>query len=356
MSASKPALTVLMTVRDGEPYLREAVESILKQTFQDFHFLVLDNASTDSSREVIRGFDDGRIELVELPEDVGQTAALNRGLQMIETPWVARIDADDVSLPGRLEMQMSYLRENPGVVLLGAGVRKIDGSGRTLREVEVAVDDVELRWRLLVHSTGFAHSAVVFHAGAARKAGGYAEELRHAQDYGLWCCMARSGRIANIPDRLVFVREHGSNVTDPVRAEQEVRKVLQKQLVGLFPSDRPETLEDVGGALRYDPSTPPTGDVIHRLQTLPSRFEEASGGRASTAALRDYALRWLQMARLGSLHRQRRAAAWIGLAVALRPALVGHPRFWLTLGSLAMAPIRRKRAHLDAVPNAAVDR
>ena len=240
MSSPRPELTVLMTVRNGEPYLHEAVQSILTQTFRDFRFLVLDNASTDNSREVIRGFNDGRIELVELPEDIGQTAALNRGLQMIETPWVARMDADDVSLPGRLEMQMSYLREHPGIVLLGTGVRRIDGSGRTLREVKVAVDDVELRWRLLVHSGGFAHSAVVFHAGAAIKAGGYPEELRHAQDYGLWCCMARSGRIANIPDRLVFVREHGSNVTEPARAEKEIREVLYGLLIGLFEDERPE--------------------------------------------------------------------------------------------------------------------
>ncbi|MFC1937085.1 glycosyltransferase family 2 protein [Chloroflexota bacterium] len=106
-------MTVLMTVYNGEPYLYEAVASILAQTYRDFRFLILDNASTDNSRGVIRSFNDPRIKLVELPENIGLVAALNRGLEMIDTPFVARMDADDISLPTRLEKELNELQNSP---------------------------------------------------------------------------------------------------------------------------------------------------------------------------------------------------------------------------------------------------
>jgi glycosyltransferase involved in cell wall biosynthesis len=103
-----PELTVLMTVYNGEAYLRETIDSILNQTYKDFKFLILDNASTDSSREIIRSYNDPRIELAALPENIGQAAALNKGLDMIDTPLVARMDADDISLPHRLTREWVY--------------------------------------------------------------------------------------------------------------------------------------------------------------------------------------------------------------------------------------------------------
>ena len=124
-----PILTVLMIVYNGEQYLKDAVESILNQTYHNFRFLIIDNASTDNSREIIRKFKDARIELVELIENISHTAALNRGLKLIDTPLVARLDADDISFNKRLEIQVAFMEKNPSVALLSTAFQTIDENG-----------------------------------------------------------------------------------------------------------------------------------------------------------------------------------------------------------------------------------
>src|SRR5262245_42010821 len=103
-------LTVLMAVRNGGSYLRPAVASILGQTYPDFEFLIVDDASTDETVEVIRSYRDRRIRLITLEQNIGQTAALNRGLSEVATEWIARMDADDYSAPDRFQMQMERIK------------------------------------------------------------------------------------------------------------------------------------------------------------------------------------------------------------------------------------------------------
>lgn len=346
----EPILTVLMTVRNGEPYLHEAVASILNQTYNNFRFLILDNASTDNSRKVIRAFKDPRIDLVELPEDIGQTAALNRGLQTIDTPWIARMDADDVSLPQRLELQMAYLDRHPEVVLLGTGVRLIDGRGQVMGDRRVLVADVDLRWLILIGGGGFAHSSAVFATAAVAQAGGYPTQYRYSQDYALWCHLVDLGRVANIPQRLVYVRRHGSQTTDFDLREQEIRAILQQHLRTLFPNETDVTLTGVAAALRglrSDSSLMPSSAIVDCLSALPERFMAAHGCRPSRALLRQYGYHWLYMARVTSLRSQRRALTWIKLAFQVQPALLAHARLWYTLASTAMARLRRWRSPRD---------
>src|SRR3989338_10031399 len=114
-----PAVTVLMAVQNGGPYLRTAIESILHQTYRDFCFLIVDDGSTDDSREIVRSYDDRRIELLCLEHNVGQTAALNKGLRHAPTPWIARMDADDYSARTRLEVQIKSLEGEPLLACLG---------------------------------------------------------------------------------------------------------------------------------------------------------------------------------------------------------------------------------------------
>src|SRR5688572_19340877 len=112
-------LTVLMAVRNGEPFLTAAIESILRQTYEEFRFLIVDDASTDRTREVIRSYDDKRIELLCLQQNVGQTAALSIGVQRVSTPWIARMDADDYSAATRFEKQMNLLTADPSLGCVG---------------------------------------------------------------------------------------------------------------------------------------------------------------------------------------------------------------------------------------------
>lgn len=205
-------LTMLMTVRNGEPYLEEAVKSVLSQTYGDFQFLILDNASTDRSREIVRGFQDARVRLVELECDLGQTAALNRGLALVDTPYIARMDADDISHPARLERQMLFLREYPEVALLGTWYETIDREGWVTARCPLPVSHAEILKALLFENQ-FAHSSVVYSRQRALNCGGYNARFKHAQDYALWWQIASTSTVANYPEFLVQIRTHPGQAT-----------------------------------------------------------------------------------------------------------------------------------------------
>jgi len=232
---SKPLLGVLMAVYNGEAYLRDAIGSILGQTFKDFHFFILDDASKDRSREVVRSFKDSRIKLVSLPENIGQTAALNQGLQMIEAPWVARIDQDDISLPKRLEKQMAYLQANPETALLGTWAELISAKGESQGIAQKPKEHEDIV-RNLVKDNPFMHPTVVYQREAALALGGYPAEYSYAQDRVLWIKFCRHYRVANMPHVLTQIRCHAAQATqDPgkalIRYHEKIRllRLTQKQ-------------------------------------------------------------------------------------------------------------------------------
>ena len=159
-------VTVLMSVRNGEVYVAEAVRSVLNQTYSDFKFLIVDNASTDQTREVVHSFQDSRIEVIELERDLGQSGALNRGLARADTPYIARIDADDVSHPLRLERQIEFLRENPRVALLGTWCEVIDSNGQIIDRYSPFFEYATILKSMLFENQ-FAHSSVIYKREAA---------------------------------------------------------------------------------------------------------------------------------------------------------------------------------------------
>ena len=206
MTKSVP-ITVLMTVRNGEPYVEEAVRSILGQTFEDFRFLILDNASTDGTRQIIRGLRDSRIELIELDKDIGQTNALNRGLALIDSPYVARIDADDIAYPSRVERQMDFLVGNPEVALLGTWWELTDPQGRIMFRCSQPAEHTEIMKGMLFGNP-FSHTTVVYRKQAVMACGGYDTTFRAAQDYDLWWRLALGHKVGNLPEYLMRVRIH----------------------------------------------------------------------------------------------------------------------------------------------------
>ncbi len=204
-------LTVLMTVYNGEVYLRETIESILNQTYGDFKFLILDNASTDSSREIIRSYNDPRIELTALAKNIGQVAALNRGLDMIATPLVARIDADDISLPRRFERQVAFMDRHPEIGVCGTHAIAFNGEEEILWQHPVHHDDIKVR---LLFECCLVHPSVMmrkkfFDRGELR----YNEQIGHSEDWELWQRASRHFHLANIPEVLVRYRVHGQSVS-----------------------------------------------------------------------------------------------------------------------------------------------
>jgi len=201
-------VTVLMPVFNGERFLQEAIESILQQTHRDFELLIINDGSTDRSRDIILTFDDPRITLVENSENIGLAATLNVGLGLAKYELIARQDADDLSLPERLARQVDFLEKNPSVVLVGTQAVIIDQQGfRKGRVLDRACTHDSIRWDLLFDNS-FTHSSVMFRRSIIAQLGGYDMAFRYCQDYALWTQVARHHSVANLNVCLVHYRVH----------------------------------------------------------------------------------------------------------------------------------------------------
>ncbi|MBD2526706.1 glycosyltransferase [Nostoc sp. FACHB-133] len=208
-----PKVTVLMPVYNGEIYLREAIDSILSQTFQDFEFLIINDGSTDSTREIVCSYEDPRIRLIDNDYNLGLTQSLNKGLKLAEGEFIARQDADDISEPERLVKQVDFLETHPEVALVGTWYKQIDTQGNLICECQLPYDCTQIRWGLLFYSP-FIHSAVMLQKSAVlEQIGFYNEVAIHAEDYELWCRIALRLKIANLSDYLIKWRVHPSSVT-----------------------------------------------------------------------------------------------------------------------------------------------
>lgn len=220
-----PIVSVLMPVYNAERYVREAIESILAQTFGDFEFVLVDDGSTDGSTEILREYvrNDPRIVLLER-ERAGLTSALNRGLDSTTGEFVARMDADDISLPERLDLQVKFLRKTPEVVAVGGQAIAIDEDGDCIRELIKLVRHEEIDGRLLGRSPlargSLIHPSVTMRRSAVFQVGKYRPEFEPAEDRDLWLRLAEIGKLANIPDLVLKYRIHNRSVSHVRSAEQ----------------------------------------------------------------------------------------------------------------------------------------
>jgi hypothetical protein len=212
-----PKVSVLMSVYNAERHVGEAIESILGQTFRDFEFAIFDDGSTDGTSEILRGFDDERIMLVENDENIGLTRSLNRGLRLARGEYIVRLDADDVALPERLEKQVQFLDTHPDVGLLGCAVEYIDPQGRTLGFQRVYREELD---KLLAYHNWFHHSATAFRRECLDRVGSYREAFRYAQDYDLWLRILEQYGVACMPEPLVKIRLTLDSIAATRRARQ----------------------------------------------------------------------------------------------------------------------------------------
>jgi glycosyltransferase involved in cell wall biosynthesis len=197
-----------MAVHNGARFLDRALESVLQQTLQEFEFIVVDDGSTDETLAILARCTDRRLRVVS-QDRTGQNAALNRGLELATGEFIARQDADDVWLPGRLEWQVRYLESHPLVGAVGAQAVSVDETERPLSVTRLPTTPAALRWHLLFESP-FVHSAVLARRDVLDAVGGYRTDDAVAQlaDYELWSRIARTADLANAPIALVLYREH----------------------------------------------------------------------------------------------------------------------------------------------------
>jgi len=198
---------------NGGPYLRPAIESILHQTHRDFEFLIINDCSTDDSLETIRSFGDPRIRVHTNERNMGQTKSLNVGLQLARGKYVVINDADDLSLPGRIEQQLQFMLRNEDCAVVGGACYIMDRSGRITRLFNKPVDPRRITLQIL-SDTPLVHGSVMMNRAIILGRGGYNEDFRICQDYELWSSLVRDGvRIGNMPDVLAVIRHYMDSIS-----------------------------------------------------------------------------------------------------------------------------------------------
>lgn len=227
VTIANPKVTVLMSVYNSERYMREAIEGIFSQTFKDFDFLIINDGSTDSSREIILSYKDPRIRLIDNKKNIGLTRSLNKGLKLARGEYIARQDADDISLPERLEKQINFLDENKDVGIVGSSLIEIDGEADKLYTLILATEDKEIRERLFL---GNYFGFEMFRKSVLEKVGYYREEFRYAQDYDLALRIAEVSKIANIREPLYKYRVIPNSISIAKKVMQDKYCELAREL------------------------------------------------------------------------------------------------------------------------------
>jgi len=229
-----PRISVVMAVHNGERHLRPAIDSILGQTLRDFEFIILDDASTDRTPEILAGYArrDPRIQLLSNAINLGLTPTLNRGLEAARAPIIARMDADDISAPKRLERQIAFLDTHPEHLLVTTSYRLIDDTGRTLYVKVKPADDFAVRW-LSRFRMSLEHPSACFRAQLADGASvRYDESFAVGQDFDLFARLMTVGKAAVLREVLFHYRMHPTNISSTRRPEQRsnaMRIALQVQ-------------------------------------------------------------------------------------------------------------------------------
>jgi glycosyltransferase involved in cell wall biosynthesis len=221
----EPLVSVLMPVYNAERYVGEAVASILGQSFGDFELLVLDDGSEDGSLDVVEAVGAGDPRLRVFREcHAGLAERLRAGVDHARGELVARQDADDASRPQRFARQVDYLQRHPECSAVGVGALFVDPEGRPIREQQRPLDHREIE-NLLLSGQGNAliHSGAMFRRDRLIAAGSYRPESEPAEDVDLYLRLAERGRLANLPEVLLVVREHLTRVSKLRAGEQRRR-------------------------------------------------------------------------------------------------------------------------------------
>ncbi len=210
-------ISVVMPVYNGEQYLKEAIESILCQTYENFEFIIINDGSTDKTHEIIKSYDDKRINLFNI-KNTGLANALNFGISKACHPIIARMDADDISLPKRFEKQVAFLKSNPDYILVGTGANEIDADGNFICQHNNLCTWEEIKKAF--PRSPFVHPSVMYKKEAYLAAGKYPNFLSRGEDTVLFNRMSKIGKMSNIKENLLNYRISYTSLTDRDKKNQ----------------------------------------------------------------------------------------------------------------------------------------
>ena len=287
-----PLVTVLLAVHDGERYLGAAVASALGQTSSDLELLVVDDASTDRTSEILADVAEARLRVIRNDERLGLAGSLNRGLDEARGEYIARLDADDVALPRRLEHQLARLRSSPRVGVLGSAVLEIDDGNRVGRLHQMPTGAGAVRWAALFSSPFFHPSVFVDRDLLERNGLRYDTSFEESEDYELWSRLLDVADGDNVADPLVLYRVHAAQASQRRRELQRQcqLRVARPRIAALAPelsADEVELAWRVGSADAIDPGE--SEAAADAYLALLAAFERRDGAGARAQAARDVA-------------------------------------------------------------------
>ena len=220
---NSPEVTVLLSCYNGERWLAEAIDSVLNQTFEGFEFIVVDDGSTDNSLAIINNYavQDSRI-IVIAKNNTGLADSLNAGIKKARGKWIARLDADDICLPMRLELQLATAKAKPDVIYIGTGLFLMDEVGNVSKSFSYPRRHAALL-KSLTHIGMFpAHSSAFYRADIVLEIGGYRPRIKRAQDWDLWLRLSEKGALTSIPETLIKLRLHSGQISHEESGRRQI--------------------------------------------------------------------------------------------------------------------------------------
>lgn len=323
-SSAKPSISILMSVYNTkEEYLRKAIESILTQSFTDYEFIIFNDCSDEKTTAILHEYQDARIRLVENTKNQGLTKNLNAGINLAKGKYIARMDADDISLPDRLKIQFSYMENHPDIDMLGG---------------EILFEDIKsVYWRyfpqewrqinLLFMNCGICHPAAFFRTEFLRKNEIlYNEEYDKAQDYELWTRAFRVGKMDICHFPILFYRKHSgqisTNIDTSIRQKEldiQIRRNLFRELISNADSGEYEQLLNLDMEVL-------SADKLSNLFIRIVRGNEKKKIYSDYFLKNELALRWFWILR-GVIPRVNTKDYWQGYWFRY----LRTPKFWLYL-------------------------
>ena len=214
-------ISVVMAVYNGENYLRTAIDSILRQTESDFEFIIIDDASTDSTPSILDSYADDRLRVIRNEQNLKLPASLNKGLKMARGKYIARMDADDIAMPDRFEKQVKYLETHQDVAVIGGSFQVFNEFGEDVYVHKAYCDEMLDKYYLIPspigHPTAMLRKSMTVDEGFL-----YDEQYTSAQDYDLWLRIAQKHKINNIPDVVLKYRVHANSISKKRSEEQQI--------------------------------------------------------------------------------------------------------------------------------------
>jgi len=338
-------VTVLMPVYNSERYIARAVKSILDQTFRDFEFLIINDGSTDKSFDIIRAFDDPRIRVIDT-DNRGVASALHLGMEEARGSYVARMDADDESLPNRLAIEKLCLDEHPEITVVHGSVENVNSEGvPILLERDEGHSNVVTKWLLnwkniLIHSTVMLRAAVLKEYGL-----NYRLEMNRAEDFDLWNRLARVGDFMYLPDVLIKYRVHSENVSNStpidLQFDAQSRVVMEnfRRYGVVLPRETAQELVVISGAARINPITYFYKNLKGSMHSLVTDISNnfCSAFTIETKVLAEFQARqYLRWARYMLNTSRSYAMRLLFISVYKRKSVILSYLFWAVMGGLLL--------------------